>query len=213
MSDKQIIPVKVDPALKTDFEWTCELIDSNVSQELRKLMRGLIKKEHDKALEGIVLSGETPDPVSGYNYDPRAAEDIRTVKRMIWLMRQFERLHPGEKLMPFQVREDRKRVANCIACDTNKTPQERAEGYLNVIRTYFSRSVMATLIERDPRSYRDHPGFETYVAHYLAAKKQGAADLEHQESIDLLSQRYPLSERLQIKGGSSYWEAGKAAKK
>lgn len=207
MTNNQIIPVKTDPALKADFEWSCELTDTNMSAELRRHMRAFVKKELDKALEDIVLSGETPDPVTGIDYMPHEKDDVRTVKRRTWLMRQFERLHPGVKLMPYHLREDTKDAGRRTARDTSKTLDDRAKGFLDVVRAYFSRSVMSTLDERDPRSYKLHPGFEKFAAHYLAAEEKRAdVEAQYREVIALLRDQYPLNEPLRMKPGGSYWQ-------
>jgi hypothetical protein len=202
MTKKQVIPVKVDPSLKADFEWACALADTNSSRELRKHMRAFSKREQVKAFDSIKLTGKSPDPVTGYHYDRNTPEDVMAVKRLTWLMRQFESQSSLNHIMPYERREADKEDGYRTATNQSLSLDERARGYISIVRAHFYRSVMDTLDVNDPKSYQKHPGFDKYMAHYIVANPffQGNPELPM-----FWMAAYPLEGNLSMTAGSTHW--------
>lgn len=202
MKDKQVIPVKVDPSLKADFEWACAVANTNSSQELRKHMRKFSKREQAKVFDSIKLTGKSPDPLTGYHYDKNTPEDVMAVKRLTWLMKQFENLSSLNSIMPYEKREQYKENGYRIATDLTLTLKERACGYRDIVRAHYYRSVMDTLDVSDPKSYQKHPGFDEYMAHYIVANPffKGSEELPMFWVRD-----YPLQRTLSMTAGSTHW--------
>lgn len=46
MSDEKVMTLRVDEALKKNFQHVCKQMDTTASQELRKFMREFVKKNN-----------------------------------------------------------------------------------------------------------------------------------------------------------------------
>jgi hypothetical protein len=204
MAGKQI-PIKVDEKLKAQFEWACAHADTTTSQQIRKHMRDFVNEIFDKSASSIILDGSNPNTITGGMYNPRDENDILTVKRTIWLMRQFEALHPEVRLLPYDEREQIKAAANSRIADVSLAMEDRVAAYTDLMRAHFMRSAMDSLREDDPISYQNHPGFDEYARHYVRAADANNMEVANIPLFDALAKKYPLQGPSCITPGSSYW--------
>ena len=168
MAGKKVISLPLSESLSFNLEWLSEANESTLEKEIKRLIGARALGEVDSLLSKIELKNGSPDIDFLHFPDLDSPEGRRSARVKIWLKRQFEICHPDEKLVGYLKREALKDEGNAVCWERSKTIQERAEGYLKIVRSHFSRSVSLALSQNDPRSYRIHPGFQVYAAHYLA---------------------------------------------
>ncbi|MDE1716342.1 hypothetical protein PWG14_28140, partial [Chromobacterium amazonense] len=84
-------------------EWPNNLSD----EKLQELLVNTVKYK----AKNLTLSGETPDPMTGIDYDPKRQADQTLVKGLSLQRMLFEALHPGISLPTYREREAEKTAA------------------------------------------------------------------------------------------------------
>ncbi len=206
---EKTLPFRLAERLKRDFEMTCAEDDQAASQVLRQLVRAYVDDQFDKRCATVTLrlaqgSGPVNDLRTGALVSPDWPEDLKALKRKYHLLDAFERLHPEVAIMPYAEREEVKRHGHELKARGRAAGDLAAqvEGYERIMRAHFARSAESSLDVSSPFSYLDHPGYDEFARHYVAA------DLEQRnESTELLralQARWPSPPgRVRVKG--SYW--------
>lgn len=188
MADANII-IRVDAELKQNFEWACSAADNTGSQVLRKFMRDFVTKRMAQEASKVVIEEPAVDGAQFlYNKDDPA--EVLTIKKKIFLRREFEKLHPEVPLTDYNEREAIKREAYSVVHNEALPLTTRTDAAVSIIKAHFQRSAQGSLDTDSPSSINRHPGFPEYVKHYV--KSVSLAKSFGDDVYDELVRRFPL---------------------
>ncbi|MBA4707936.1 hypothetical protein [Aquitalea aquatica] len=178
-------------------EWPNNLSD----EKLEELLVSTLKRK----AKDLTLSGETPDPLTGIDYDPKRQADQTLVKGLSLQRMLFEMLHPGITLSTYHEREAEKTAARSQLQNVSASLAQRIQSAQRVIAMHYARSVWDGIDHKKPLGFLHHPGLAEYTAHYLnSSPDQAHSQFGEDVALDLLNQ-YPAPSLLKINAGFSYW--------
>ncbi|AXT47695.1 hypothetical protein [Chromobacterium rhizoryzae] len=178
-------------------EWPNNLSD----EKLQELLANTVKFK----AKNLTLSGETPDPMTGIDYDPKCQTDQTLVKGLSLQRMLFEALHPDITLPTYHERETEKTAARAQLQDASLPLVERFQAAQRVIAMHYARSVWDGLDNKQPLSFLSHPGLTEYTAHYLHSAP-GLAGVHFGEDVArALLDQYPAPNKFYVRTGSSYY--------
>ncbi|QND83127.1 Uncharacterized protein ChrSV_0899 [Chromobacterium vaccinii] len=183
-------------------EWPNNLSD----EKLQELLANTVKYK----AKNLTLSGETPDPMTGIDYDPKRQVDQTLVKGLSLQRMLFEALHPGISLPTYPEREAEKTAARAQLQDASLPLAERVQAAQRVIAMHYARSVWNGLDHKQPLGFLRHPGLTEYTAHYLHSSPDLARAHFGEDVARTLLDQHKLPALLQIESGLSYWSEVRA---
>lgn len=179
-------------------EWPNNLGD----EKLQELLANTVKYR----AKNLTLSGETPDPMTGIDYDPKRQADQTLVKGLSLQRMLFEALHPGISLPTYPEREAEKTAARVQLQDASLPLAERTQAAQRVIAMHYARSVWDELDHKQPLSFLHHPSLTEYTAHYLHSSPDLAYTHFGYDVAQTLLDQHPQPDHLQIETGLSHYQ-------
>ncbi|PTU71932.1 hypothetical protein [Chromobacterium haemolyticum] len=178
-------------------EWPNNLSD----EKLQELLANTVKCR----AKNLTLSGETPDPMTGIDYDHKRQADQTLVKGLSLQRMLFEALHSGITLPTYREREAEKTAARAQLQDASLPLAERVQAAQRVIAMHYARSVWDGLDHKQPLGFLHHPGLAEYTAHYLHSSPDLARSQFGENVAQVFLDLHPTPPLLNIRKGSSYW--------
>jgi len=155
--------------------------------------------------QNIALTKETPEPITGFEYDPSNRSECDHVRMMILLYRLFAALRAGVPMWLHDERERTKAAAWARLRDQSLKTAERVDAAHRIMEAHYARSAWSSLSADDPLCFVWHPDPHEFFCHYLHASPGFMKELFGEETAAVLLLRYPRPAVLQIGMGKSYW--------